>query len=261
MVLSFDEFRAIQRRRDGDKKEAKEETEASSSFEERAASFAETLEVQSMVSALIVLDLVASTANTSYSNLTRLVDAFTGFTVFLFFFELLALASAFGPLTFLRHPGYALDSVVVGLCLHAEITTGGRRQWRLLNFARLWRLWRLNDTMVSEAKRETEKAQADALFHQETLLKEKIEKVRLENALQEASASRKRLEAMCRAYKDEIDTLNEALAIAAMDIADSAVDLEENESELRRDDDLVPPQPIKIRVDQSGAYEQVAAEN
>lgn len=45
---------------------------------------------------------------------------------------------------------------------------------------------------------------------------------RLENELSKEKDARDSIEAMLQNYKDEVDTLNEALKIAAMDIAEVA---------------------------------------
>ena len=44
-----------------------------------------------------------------------------------------------------------------------------------------------------------------------------VERARLEGVVAEGNNARARLEKMCRAFKDEIDTLNEALVVAGAD--------------------------------------------
>ena len=53
----------------------------------------------------------------------------------------------------------------------------------------------------------------------------------MEGVAAESANARQRLEKMARAFKDEIDTLNEALVIAARDIAEAADSEIESESE------------------------------
>lgn len=271
--LSFEEFRAVQRLRKNDEADEmiKENPEEKSNLSRRAGVLAEVQEVQLVMLALIILDLAAASFELAVSChhiaptvLVRLVESFTGFTVFVFAFELGALALAFGPRTFCSHPGCVVDAFIVGLCLRAELLapeTGA--ELRLLGFARLWRFARLHESGLEAVRRETVGARAEASTQQERALKAQVEQSRLQTALQEAVASRKRLEHMCKAYKDEIDTLNEALAIAAMDIAEAA------DSELGSNPDedeagpaavppvVKPPPTTKFIVDAKGGYRQL----
>lgn len=221
--LSFSEFLAV-RRRHSEPEPPKEEV----------GTFTETLEVQVAMLCLIIADLAAAALATSVR--VAVVESFAGFTIFVFLFELLALAYAFRG-KFLAHPGYALDMVVVGLFLDAEVK--GQRGLRFLGFLRLWRIARLVDTVGNDTKVALDKVHQE----QERALKLDVERSRLEAALDEANAARSRLATMTRAYKDEIDTLNEALAIAAMDIAEDTDDA---------DDDKEAPTTFVI--DASGAF-------
>ena len=151
--LAFNEYQAIRRRRQRDEDDQAEEgaeapapaagnadadedeEDEGGSWSERAGLFAEMHEVQLLMAALIILDLAASSVELLSdcegtwlsarlpSALLRLAKSFTGFTVFLFLFELMALVLAFGGRFFL-HPGYAIDVVVVALCLRATPARG-----------------------------------------------------------------------------------------------------------------------------------------
>ena len=212
------------------------------SLRERAGFFAEMHETQLIFALLIVADVACSavmvlseSAGTFVARRTpllalRLMEHFTGFTTFLFFFELCALVLAFQERFFL-HPGYALDAVVVCAMLRAEILLDGDKEVRLLGFLRLWRLSRLHETLVAAERAKTEDADRLAGQEQDRALKLEVEKARLDSAVAEGANARARLEKMCRAFKDEIDTLNEALVIAARDIAEAA------DSEFESDDD------------------------
>ena len=48
------------------------------------------------------------------------------------------------------------------------------------------------------------------------------DKARVEDLLKREIEAKKRVELMLRSYKDEVETLNEALKIAALDIAEAA---------------------------------------
>lgn len=278
--LNFEEFRAVRRRRQTDEEDERlqavqQDEPASENVSHRAGVFVEMQEVQFVMAMLIILDLAAASFEVAAacpqqgvgevvpSALVRLTQSFTGFTIFLFFFELVALVAAFGLVNFCRHPGYVVDAIVVGLCLRSEIVSPRKvARMRLLAFVRLWRLARLHDAFLSDAHRQTDAARSEALLQQERALKVEVARARLESALGEAAASRERLERMCRAYKDEIDTLNEALAIAAMDIAEAADS--EIESTGDKDEPVIPTaakrkrpvKPTKFIVDKSGAYHE-----
>ena len=51
-----------------------------------------------------------------------------------------------------------------------------------------------------------------------------VEKVLLQDSLQRSIEARKSVELMLKGYKDEVETLSEALKIAALDVAESARD-------------------------------------
>lgn len=270
----------MRRRRQTDEEDERlqsgqEDELASENTSRRAGVFVEMHEVQFVMALLIILDLAAASfevaaacpqhgiGNFVPNALVRLTQSFTGFTIFLFFFELVALVTAFGPANFCRHPGYMVDTIVVGLCLRSEIVSPGNvAGLRLLAFLRLWRLARLHEAFLSDAHSQTDAARSEALLQQERALKIEVARARLESALEEATASRERLERMCRAYKDEIDTLNEALAIAAMDIAEAADS--EIESTGEKDELVIPTiakrkraaKPTKLVVDSSGNYHE-----
>jgi septal ring factor EnvC (AmiA/AmiB activator) len=68
--------------------------------------------------------------------------------------------------------------------------------------------------------RATDAWQVDQQLLQET----RLEVARLGDALKREADSKHRIETMLKSYKDEIETLNEALKIAALDIASAAGD-------------------------------------
>ena len=265
--LNFSEYQAIRRRHQREEeddaaedtppktpptKDGANEPTPSESWSERAGAFAELHETQLVMTLLIVADLAASTflllfdchgtaiAARLPAGAAKLLESFTGFTTFLFFFELCALVVAFQERFFL-HPGYAIDVVVAALCLRAEIMLDGDKEVRLLGFLRLWRLSRLHETLNSAERAKTEEAEAAMIQEQERALRSAapapvfrepdrrasaarerpragdVERARLEGVVAEGNNARARLEKMCRAFKDEIDTLNEALVVAGAD--------------------------------------------
>ena len=142
-----------------------------------------------------------------------------------------------------------------------------------MGFLRLWRLSRLHETLVAAERTRTEEKAQEARTERERALRAEVERARLEGVAAESANARQRLEKMARAFKDEIDTLNEALVIAARDIAEAADSEIESENEreggevqeayarapkdLRKAEPRPPKQkaPTRFVVDPSGAYE------
>uniref|UniRef100_A0A7S3JQG0 Hydrogen voltage-gated channel 1 n=1 Tax=Aureoumbra lagunensis TaxID=44058 RepID=A0A7S3JQG0_9STRA len=274
--LSFEEFRALRRRRARDEEDKNEDVSKSVLREEdtavpddndtlamRAGRLVEMEEVQMLSSSLIVTDAIGSIIQTlGYADqgfLRRLLDAFFGFTAFALLFELIALVIAFGS-AFWFHPGYLLDSLVIGICLRIEMT-GTTSALRLIGIARIWRLYRLHEAIIARVRNETN--QISTLLETERMkcLRLELELATAQTSVRQANDAKLRLEHMCKAYKDEIDTLNEALAIAAMDVAEAGDD------ELNEEDDAFPStidstiekQTATFVVDSSGSYHRAAA--
>ena len=157
--------------------------------------------------------------------------------------------------------------------LFAADPEGNTNTIRLLGFLRLWRLSRLHETLVAAERTRTEEKAQEARTERERALRAEVERARLEGVAAESANARQRLEKMARAFKDEIDTLNEALVIAARDIAEAADSEIESENEreggdvqeayarapkdLRKAEPRPPKQkaPTRFVVDPSGAYE------
>ncbi|GMF64952.1 unnamed protein product [Phytophthora lilii] len=169
---------------------------------------------------------------------TRLVESFTGFTLFLFLIELAVLLAAFRR-RFFAHAGYVLDLAVVSISLAVELSAQTKAV-RLLGILRVWRVLRLVRRLVDQ-----ERNAHDATFQlleQEQLVRlssillvtlfaltmvtpQKLLHVRMQKdaaheSLKREYESRSGLEQLLRSYKDEIVTLKEALQIAAQAVAE-----------------------------------------
>ncbi|OWZ20185.1 hypothetical protein PHMEG_0005447 [Phytophthora megakarya] len=116
---------------------------------------------------------------------TRLVESFTGFTLFLFLIELIILLAAFRQ-KFFAHAGYMMDLAVVSLSLVVELYTQTKAA-RLLGILR----------------------------EQLKFLHVRMQKDAAHESLKREYESRDGIEQLLRGYKDEIVTLKEALQIAA----------------------------------------------
>eukprot|EP00636_Phaeomonas_parva_P017734 CAMPEP_0118862782 /NCGR_PEP_ID=MMETSP1163-20130328/7874_1 /TAXON_ID=124430 /ORGANISM="Phaeomonas parva, Strain CCMP2877" /LENGTH=322 /DNA_ID=CAMNT_0006796719 /DNA_START=119 /DNA_END=1087 /DNA_ORIENTATION=- len=252
--LSFEQYHAKMNRKrkiDTQKTEDGEDEEPAEGGGKRTkfGSFVELFEVQLAVGILIFLDLVAAVAEMLLHyrgdlreqiiasgageddpavqmrllivNLAaQALGAFSAFTVIFFTMECLVLMASFG-LKFWGHIGYVSDVVLLSVFMFVELTSR-QVEIRLLGVVRLWRLIRLSNLVVAELKGETKKVEGLLEKEKEKVQEVTKEKMRVEDAMEREIAARKGLEDMLLAYRDEVDTLNEALRIAASDIFDVA---------------------------------------
>eukprot|EP00903_Cladosiphon_okamuranus_P005676 g5639.t1 len=216
--------------------------------------FVELYEVQVAVVAMIYLDLVASTAQLlpyfqaaedetdgragaaegvavgSRGNgfgafalrlVSRLMHSFTGFTIIFFAIEVAMLLAAFGR-RFFRHLGYVVDLLVVSACLYQEMAGKGKGV-RLLGALRVWRVARVINTLLLSADKAHDETRDTLRMAEKTTQNLETDRRRLQETLRREVEARKRVDRMLKGYKDEVETLNEALKIAAMDIAAAGV--------------------------------------
>jgi len=236
-MLRFEEFSALRRRQspvDGSKAQSAEPALVSAASQvDKAGFYLEALEVQIITIGLIAADIIGSVVTImftcggdSQSALERavlnLVESLMGFTLVYFIMELGALVFAF-KLSFFAHLGNLLDTAVIAVCLVYEIQ-GKSRGIRLVGLLRSWRFLRLVSTLMARKDKDMESAIEGWQHDQELLEKSRVEIARLEDALRRESDSKKRVEKMLKGYKDEVETLNEALKIAALDIANAGGD-------------------------------------
>jgi hypothetical protein len=79
-------------------------------------------------------------------------------------------------------------------------------------------------TMLAKKDQALDRVHDSWQADQQLLQEQRLEVTRLGDALKREADSKKRVETMLKGYKDEIETLNEALKIAALDIASAAGD-------------------------------------
>jgi len=211
--------------------------------------FFESFEVQLITLCLIALDVATAVTNmlldcgTTTSRLpilSKIIQSFSGFTIFFFLLELMALIFAF-RLSFFTHAGNIIDTVVVATCLIWEVN-GESRSIRLLSVLRGWRLLRLVSTMLTKKDLELDQCTEEWHRDQQLLEEAKLEIERLGDSIRREMESKKRVENMLKSYKDEVDTLNEALRIAALDIASTAGDQLLSDEEDAEGDESGTPQ-------------------
>ena len=203
--------------------------------------FLEMPQMQSFVVLMLLLDTFAATMELYLLklNLSRVLNSdasgfpindfllaavhyFTSFSIFFFAIEIFSVMVVFKSSS-MGHVGYVIDFIIIWLQLCLELSGTAGRETRLLNIFRVWRTMRLFNSMIDVEKR----------LHSETLNKLNRKDIdcrkltldlhRLEIDLNKEREAKDSIEDMLIAYKEEVDTLNEALKIAAMDIAEVAL--------------------------------------
>lgn len=263
-MLSFDEFRAINNREknkdkvkepenpakktnkkasDGSKRPT-EKDQAKPPRKSLVESVGDFLEYHSMQVFYIIL-LVADTfaaflelyyqylalQSDSYALHLKALKSFSKFTSMIFSIEIFLVYVAFG-LSSLFHIGYLIDLVILCSQMYLEYHQYGC-EIKILNIFRLWRPLRLLNAMILQEKVKHIQLQEKIDTLQESIQKHQIDFDNVKLELSKEKEAKNAVENMLLNYKEEVDTLNEALKIAAMDIADVG----QNEEELFTSED------------------------
>ena len=130
------------------------------------------------------------------------------------------------------HWGYLIDACVVGSQLYGELS-GWSMEGRLMNIIRFWRLIRLQVYMVNLEKAAHDATKEILEDREADIRKFKGDIARAEVELSKEKEARAAVDEMLNQYKEDLDTMNEALKIAAMDI----VEVAEADDDLLSDDD------------------------
>jgi hypothetical protein len=167
--------------------------------------------------------------------LQNVLTSFTGFAQLFFALEMLTVLLVFN-LAVMGHVGYMMDCIVVSAQLYTELSGSGIES-RLLSLLRFWRLARLVGSLVGIEKEAHEKTKALMADKEGASRQLEGEIKRSSEELEKEKEARKAVDEMLASYKEEVDMLNEALKIAAMDIAEVAeadddLLLSDDESEL-----------------------------
>ena len=261
--LSFDEFRAVKQREISKSKfDIKSQTNINPSMKKLSKSveskssliylgdILESFEAQFVCIILIILDSYSSYLRIvllqfsfpedpedsldlkKYSEyVSILIDSFIGFTQVYFTVETIAIVLAFGS-KIIGHVGYTIDILVIGAQFYLDIIYVNKES-RILNLFRLWRLYRLFVSLVNIEKSNHEKTKEMLENCEFEVLKLKGNIQSIDDDLAKEKEARQSVEDMLQNYKEEVDTLNEALKIAARDIAEVA----EAEDDLFFDED------------------------
>lgn len=200
----------------------------SSSWRLSLGAFLEQNQTQHFYLILLLLDTFIAFAETSLikaslntPTVLRLLSIFQAFAIFCNFFfaiEICLSFLAFG-FTLLGHWGYMLDSLVISCQLSWEYVGIGR-ETRVLNILRIWRLFRLVNSMIALERESKEKVQRELQQKVQTIAELGVKVSDQSVEMEKEREARKAVEEMLLNYKEEVDTLNEALKIAAMDIAE-----------------------------------------
>lgn len=159
--------------------------------------------------------------------------AFTSFALVFFSFEVGLVLMAFRSRT-TGQWGYVLDAILVSIQVYGELFGWGLAT-HLLNLLRYWRLIRLQAYMVNREVLAHNATKAEMDTQATALRKAEADSKRVQLDLVREQEARVAVDDMLTSYKEEVDTLNEALKIAAMDIAEVA---EADDDLLSDDDDL-----------------------
>lgn len=250
-MLSFDEFRAINNReRNQDKigeekhgsKSAKKsleqnlhgddllkkETKTSKSLTQSIGEFLEYHSMQIFYIILLLLDTFGAFLELYYTSLllddpsfglyVKALKSLSQFASMVFSFEIFLVYIAFGLSTFF-HVGYLIDLLVLSSQMYLEYKNYGC-EIKILNIFRLWRPVRLLSAMIAQEK-EKEVVLEQKIGNLEERLEQRLLEIdNLKLELTKEKEAKNAVEAMLVNYKEEVDTLNEALKIAAMDIAE-----------------------------------------
>lgn len=275
-MLNFDEFRAVTKREKqakqqsatintSSKTEVKEEVTPRksgsknekesyiSSISNSIGDFLEMHQIQSLYLVLLITDSFACIAESQLRSPTadatiygisngivlRAVQSFMGFTSIFFAAEIITVFSVFG-LSIIGHWGYTADVLFITYQLYQD-TLGNGKMARLLNIFKFWRLFRLFNSMVSIEKESHEQTIEKLGLKDVVIKKLELENNTLKEQVVKEKEARDSIEDMVQNYRDEVDTLNEALKIAAMDIAEVAQaddDMFDDEDDFDFDDEL-----------------------
>jgi hypothetical protein len=187
----------------------------------------------------------------------RLLQSFSGLATLFFSLEMIAIIGTF-RLKCLQHLGYMLDAVLVALLIAQQLGFVGI-EVRLCGALRMWRLARLFESMMGRVSEDTvsAKGEVERLRRKMEVMSEEVGRLTLRiKAEQEA---RRKTEQMLQSYKDEVDTLNEALKIAAYDIAEAAAsDMEDEDDSGAESDGELSEQARVNKLRRAAAVQQVS---
>ena len=216
---------------------------------QKAGIFVEKVEVQIIVLSFIWFDLILSAIDLLLQNnqfsienlafpvkiVNQILVSLANFNLVIFLVELHLLILVFGVKKFAMHPGYMIDYIIISVNAYSEFLMSNFHKkdecfLRLLGLLRVWRIVRVFSSSLDLIRQETKLSNV-------ALSEEKQKTTVLENELQNMKtklelevAAKVRVEKMLQGYKDEAETLTEALEIAAYDITVAMANSDENKA-------------------------------
>jgi hypothetical protein len=226
----------------GDGKDVMDDNNVKTFSRRNVGRLLEAYEIQLFVVLLIYLDLVSCTISyvlendvgtlSSTSKIEKIVDSedsmilrflssISSFTIICFVIEISGLVYSFG-IEFFTHFGYCLDMLIISSIVCNNIYEPGIDlifPLQFLSFFRFWRVARLVSMMVLKVEVEHDNTKLKLNEMERQAKMQNAEYKRLEVSVTKEVGLRKEVEKSLLAYKDEVETLREALKIAAMDVA------------------------------------------
>eukprot|EP01038_Epipyxis_sp_PR26KG_P007267 gene7267-9906_t len=267
-MLSFDEFKAIKNREDKSKpiqtneqqnsndqvkstnnNSSTKSTENASYFSTILNSIGDFLETNQMQVFYIFLIFIDSflaiielslTLNPIYQTPLQpialsLFNTISNFILFFFGLEMIFLFLVFG-LRLFSHWGYLLDLLILSIQIYLSSQEIIGKESRILNIFRFWRIFRLFNAFLLIEHEKFDKIVTEMESVKLQLKQTQLENSNIQNEISKEKDARNAIESMLQNYKDEVDTLNEALKIAAMDIAEVA-DADDDEYMIESEDE------------------------
>jgi len=208
-------------------RDGEEDSKVNESVLEKLGRLLQSQEMQLVMLIVIVIDFLSgfyqlyAGAKGWTSPFLSILEYQSGLSLLLFTLELGLVLLSFRGET-LSHFGYTLDLVLVSTMFYAvaNAPTPQEACWaRTLNVLRLWRLVRMVNTVIQA----TEQSHMDTKNELEVVL-DKCEGLKLRVKKAEQAHKRevdkyRRLEQSFRSQRDELETMKEALAIAAQTMA------------------------------------------
>jgi len=193
-------------------------------------SFIASNAVQLLLSILLITVSFSSSClavlpiRTTYVTVTIVkgaLRALFSFATTLFVLEIVAQIFVQG-LRFFTHPGYMLDLIGIAATAYSQSVTSSPitlGHIQALSFLRYWRLAAVVIRMIASVETMHESTIANLLDSQADTKRLKAQLQLAEDRRSGDVQHRSEVEALCEAYKSEVDTLMAALQIAAIDVA------------------------------------------
>lgn len=206
---------------------------APSMYGQKVGRALESQEGQTIFCFLVFIDLAVFTLlyvqsrhdeyNPDSLRMTLLSSLLT-FTMFGFVIEIMTSIYSFKKAYF-SHYGHVLDFCLTLFILYDNFSKGSiLSPQRFLYMCRIpWRFGRLTMTIVQQVQQEHEMTKSKLESHVEESRNASMHAERMEKSYEKEKELRQHTEKILAVYKDEIDTLREALEIAARDVAGTSI--------------------------------------